>query len=179
MNDSRQIPAFQGNLANLNSLTCEEFVRAVGPMFENSPWIAEATWERLPFTDLKQLHGALMDAVRSAGREMQVKLIRAHPDLAGRAALAGTLTPESNREQAAAGLGQLSAEEILQFQKYNEAYRDRFGFPFVICARLNKKDVMLQGFEARLKNSPAQEIETALGEIGKIAWLRLQDLAAA
>ncbi|MDB6111691.1 MAG: uraD [Pedosphaera sp.] len=160
----------------LNSLAREEFARIVGPVFEHSPWIAEATWADRPFDDSERLHIALMRTVQTAGEEKQVKLIQAHPDLVGRAALAGTLTPESNREQATAGLGQLSPKEIAVFQKYNQAYREKFGFPFVICARLNKKEAILKGFETRLKNTRAQEIRTALDEIGKIAWLRLQDL---
>ncbi len=162
--------------AQLNLLTRDEFVRLVGTVFEHSPWIAETTWAHRPFASLEQLHGALCQTVADAGEEKQVSLIQAHPDLVGRAALAGTLTPESNREQASAGLGQLSEGEIALFQKNNLAYRNRFGFPFVICARLNKKEAILKGFEVRLKNMREQEIKAALEEIGKIAWLRLQDL---
>jgi 2-oxo-4-hydroxy-4-carboxy-5-ureidoimidazoline decarboxylase len=165
-------------LLQLNSMSREEFVRVVGPVFEHSPWIAEAGWDRRPFADLEQLHTALVRVVRDAGEARQVGLIQAHPDLVGRAALAGTLTPESNREQASAGLGKLSPEEIAAFQKNNLAYREKFGFPFVICARLNKKEAILKGFEARLKNSREIEINTALEEIAKIARLRLQDLVA-
>jgi 2-oxo-4-hydroxy-4-carboxy-5-ureidoimidazoline decarboxylase len=163
-------------LAQLNLLTREEFVRLVGPVFEHSPWIAETTWAHRPFASLEQLHVALCRTVAEAREEKHVALILAHPDLVGRAALAGTLTPESNREQASAGLGQLSAEEIALFQTNNQAYRNKFGFPFVICARLNKKEAILKGFEVRLKNTREQEIKAALEEIGKIAWLRLQDL---
>jgi 2-oxo-4-hydroxy-4-carboxy-5-ureidoimidazoline decarboxylase len=163
-------------LAQLNSLTRDEFVRIVGSVFEHSPWIAEAAWEQRPFSSPEQLHEVLCRTVAKAGEEKQVKLIQAHPDLVGRAALAGTLTPESNREQAIAGLGQLSPEEIALFQKNNGAYREKFGFPFVICARLNKKEAILKGFETRLKNTREQEIKAALEEIGKIAHLRLQDI---
>ncbi|MDB6122558.1 MAG: uraD [Pedosphaera sp.] len=162
----------------LNPFSRDEFVRVVGPVFEHSPWIAEETWGRRPFASLEQLHEALNRTVANAGEDKQVKLIQAHPDLVGRAALAGTLTPESNREQASAGLGQLSTEEIALFQKNNGAYREKFGFPFVICARLNKKEAILKGFEMRLKNSREQEIKAALEEISKIARLRLQDLIA-
>src|SRR6266446_6078709 len=158
----------------LNSLSHEEFVRIIGPVFEHSPWIAEVTWPQRPFFSLETLHRALCDTVRNASEEKQLSLIRAHPDLVGRAALAGTLTPESTREQASAGLGALTPEEIAAFQKSNAAYRERFGFPFVICARLNKKEAILSGFRVRLSNSREQEIETALEEIFKIARLRLQ-----
>ena len=106
----------------------------------------------------------------------KLALIRGHPDLVGRAALAGTLTRESTKEQASAGLSQLTAEEIAAFQKYNAAYREKFGFPFVICARLNRKEPILAGFERRLHNSPEQEVAAALDEIFKIAELRLRDL---
>jgi 2-oxo-4-hydroxy-4-carboxy-5-ureidoimidazoline decarboxylase len=165
-------------LPAVNSVGREEFVCIIGPVFEHSPWIAELTWAKRPFTDLEHLHAELMRTTRDSGEERQVKLIQAHPDLVGRAALAGTLTPESNREQASAGLDRLSAEEIIAFQKNNAAYREKFGFPFVICARLNKRDAILNGFETRLKNSRTQEIQAALEEIGKIARLRLQDIIA-
>jgi OHCU decarboxylase len=166
-------------LAQINSLSCEEFVRVIGPVFEHSPWIADAAWPSRPFSNLEQLHKILTGIVRDASEEQQVKLIQAHPDLVGRAALAGTLTPESNREQTSAGLGKLTPEEIALFQKNNHAYREKFGFPFVICARLNKKEAILKGFETRLKNSRELEINAALDEIGKIAWLRLQDIIKA
>jgi OHCU decarboxylase len=163
-------------VSELNQLDRPGFVRMIGPVFEHSPWIAEATWPKKPFTGLEQLHSALCETVNTAGEEKQLALIRAHPDLVGRAALAGTLTRESTGEQASAGLGQLSPQEIQLFQKNNAAYREKFGFPFVICARLNKKEAILAGFERRLKNSPAQEIHAALEEIFKIAELRLRDV---
>jgi OHCU decarboxylase len=163
-------------IEQLNNLELPEFIRVVGPMFEHSPWIAESTWSRRPFANAEQLHKALCHTVREAGQEQQLALIGAHPDLVGRAALAGTLTRESTGEQASAGLNALTPEEIALFQKQNAAYREKFGFPFVICARLNKKEAILAGFERRLKNSPDQEIQAALEEIFKIAELRLKDL---
>ena len=163
-------------LPELNNLDRPGFTRAVGPVFERSPWIAESTWPQRPFDSVQQLHAALCETVRAASPEQKLALIRAHPDLVGRAALAGTLTRESTGEQARAGLNALSTEEIAWFQKQNAAYRAKFGFPFVICARLNKKEAILAGFEKRLQNSPEQEIETALEEIFKIAELRLRDL---
>ena len=162
-------------LTQLNSLSRDEFVRVVGPVFEHSPWIAEAASVKRPFASMEELHRALCHIVTNAGEEKQLALIRAHPDLVGRAALAGTLTPESTREQASARLGTLTPEEIAAFQKSNAAYRKKFGFPFVICARLNRKEAILNGFKIRLNNSREQEIKTALEEISKIAWLRLQD----
>ncbi len=163
-------------LAQLNEAGEAEFIRIVGPVFEHSPWIAAATWPRRPFAEVQHLLGALSETVRQAGEEKQLALIRAHPDLAGRAALAGELTRESAGEQAKAGLNQLTREEMNLFQKQNAAYKDKFDFPFVICARLNKKEAILTGFERRLKNDRSEEIKTALEEICKIAELRLHDL---
>jgi 2-oxo-4-hydroxy-4-carboxy-5-ureidoimidazoline decarboxylase len=166
-------------LAQLNSLSCDEFVRIVGPVFEHSPWIAEAAWPKRPFASVEELHRVLCQTVTDAGEEKQLALIRAHPDLVGRLALAGQLTRESTNEQASAGLGNLTPEEISLFQKNNAAYLEKFGFPFVLCARLNKKEAILDGFKVRLQNSRAQEIQTALREIFKIAELRLRDLTHA
>jgi OHCU decarboxylase len=163
-------------IEQLNKVDLAEFIRIVGPVFEHSPWIAEMTSAKRPFANIEQLHQALCHTARAARHEQQLALIRAHPDLVGRAALAGTLTRESTGEQASAGLNALTPEEIALFQKQNAAYRAKFGFPFVICARLNKKEAILAGFEKRLKNSPEREIQTALEEIFKIAELRLRDL---
>jgi 2-oxo-4-hydroxy-4-carboxy-5-ureidoimidazoline decarboxylase len=164
------------SLAGLNALGRADFLRVIGPVFEHSPWIAELTWTKRPFESTGALHRALCDTVLASDEPRKLTLIRAHPDLAGKAARAGTLTPASTREQASSGLDQLSAEEAALFNKYIREYRERFGFPFVICARQNKKEAMLAGFERRLKNSPEQEIEAALAEIFKIAELRLHDL---
>ena len=166
-------------VAELDSCTRGDFVRLIGPVFEHSPWIAEATWVQRPFGDLETLHRTLCKTVRRAAREEQLTLIRAHPDLVSRAALAGSLTPQSSSEQASAGLDKLTDEEIAYFQSSNRAYRDRFGFPFVICARLNKKEAILRGFRERLQHSREAEVETALEEIYKIAYLRLLDIVAA
>jgi OHCU decarboxylase len=163
-------------ISQVNSLTREGFVSAVGPVFEHSPWIAEMVWAKKPFASLENLRDTLCDTVKNSGEEKQLALIRAHPDLVGRLALAGQLTKESTNEQASAGLDKLSPEEIKLFQKQNAAYKTKFGFPFVICARQNQKAAILAGFEFRLKNSREQEVKTALAEIFKIAELRLRDL---
>jgi 2-oxo-4-hydroxy-4-carboxy-5-ureidoimidazoline decarboxylase len=164
------------SLEGLNGM--EDFVRVLGPVFEHSPWIAEAAWVKRPFASVEDLHRELCQTVRDSGEEKQFALIRAHPDLAGRAAQAGTLTRESTGEQAGAGLNRLSPEDLALFQKQNDAYRKTFGFPFVICARLNQPATILAAFEHRLKNSPERERKTALEEIFKIAELRLRDLIA-
>ena len=161
-------------ISELNQLGQNEFVRVVGPAFEHSPWIAEMAWTKRPFATLENLHRAMCETVKNSGEEEQLVLIRAHPDLVGRVAL----TRESAGEQAVAGLNKLTLKEIAMFTVFNRAYKEKFGFPFVICARLNKKEAMLAGFVQRLKNSRAQEIKTALEEIFKIAELRLRDLIA-
>jgi 2-oxo-4-hydroxy-4-carboxy-5-ureidoimidazoline decarboxylase len=160
------------SMEELNTLSVEEFVRVTGPVFESSPWVAGETADQRPFAGREDLLSALCGTVRAASDDKKLALIRAHPDLAGRLAL----TAESAAEQAAAGLSKLTPEEAALFQKQNEAYRRKFDFPFVICARLNKKDAILEGFARRLQNSREQEINAALEEIYKIAALRLRDL---
>jgi 2-oxo-4-hydroxy-4-carboxy-5-ureidoimidazoline decarboxylase len=172
------MPANRLSISQINALSPDEFTRVFGPVFEHSQWIAEQTAAKRPLAGLEQLHGAMCDVVRTAPLDKQLSLIAAHPDLVGRAALAGTLTKESTTEQASAGLNNLSPQEIALFQKQNAAYRQKFGFPFIICARLNKKDAIIAGFERRLRNTHEQEIKTALEEIFKIADLRLRDLVS-
>jgi 2-oxo-4-hydroxy-4-carboxy-5-ureidoimidazoline decarboxylase len=166
------------SIQQLNSLSRDEFVCIAGPVFEHSPWIAELAWTRKPFTSLENLHAGLCEVVNNSSEEKQLALIRAHPDLVGKLALAGQLTKESTNEQAGAGLNKLPPEEIAIFQKQNAAYQKQFGFPFVICARLNRKEEILAGLERRLNHSREQEIKTALEEVYKIARLRLGDLIA-
>jgi 2-oxo-4-hydroxy-4-carboxy-5-ureidoimidazoline decarboxylase len=156
----------------LNTLERHEFTRLLAPVFEHSPWIAARTVAKRPFADRDEFYSALRETVTKASHDEKLCLIRAHPDLAGDEAL----TRESEAEQTSAGLGQLSDEEKTLFQRYNAEYRKKFGFPFVICARLNKKQAILDAFPMRLENSPEQEMETALQEIFKIAKLRLKDL---
>jgi 2-oxo-4-hydroxy-4-carboxy-5-ureidoimidazoline decarboxylase len=163
-------------LAEINSLDRAAFTVALGHLFEHSPWVADETWARRTFRDAAHLRGALCATMRGASRERQLALIRAHPDLAGRLAQQNQLTAESTREQASAGLGQLSAGELAEFQKLNAAYLARFGFPFIICARLSNKSAILAAMQSRGGNSAAVEFATALGEIEKIAQLRLNDL---
>ena len=160
-------------LEHLNTCDLDEFVRICGPFFENSPWIAHRTYSLRPFDSLDALHRALCETMMSATPEGRLQLIDSHPDLVGQLARQGRLTHASAAEQAAAGLTGLSDQEIEQFDGYNAAYRARFGFPFVICARENRKEAILAAFPVRLRNSREQEIATALAEIAKIARLRL------
>jgi 2-oxo-4-hydroxy-4-carboxy-5-ureidoimidazoline decarboxylase len=159
-------------MTQLNGLSHEEFTGVCGPVFESSPWVAAETAAQRPFADGDALWRALCDRVRAATPERQLELIRAHPDLVGRM----TLTAESRHEQSSAGLDALTPEEIALFRRRNESYRSRFGFPFVLCARLHGKDAILAAFDKRLANSREEEIRAALQEIFKIASLRLRDI---
>ncbi len=165
-------------MSAVNSLTVDDAVELLGGVFEHSPWIVRETWARAPFASVERLHAALCDTLKSAPTDRQLALIRAHPDLVGRAAREGTLTAESTGEQRTAGLGpdDLSADDIARFIGHNAAYAARFGFPFIICARENRKASILDGFERRLGNEDATERTTALTEIERIAWYRLIDL---
>lgn len=163
------------SLAQLNTSDRAAFTAALGQLFEHSPWVAEETWAKRPFASAEALHAGLCRTMQSAPTERQLALIRAHPDLAGRLAQQRKLTAESTREQASAGLLELSAAELAAFTALNDAYKAKFGFPFIICARLNAKAVMVAALQARLTNPPATEFATALAEIEKIARLRLQD----
>jgi 2-oxo-4-hydroxy-4-carboxy-5-ureidoimidazoline decarboxylase len=160
----------------LNGCPPEDFVATVVPVFERSPWIAAAAVERRPFTSRDQLHAVLCAIVQQADEASQVALIRAHPNLVGDLIARAALTAESSTEQAAAGLLDLAPDDIAEFDRYNTAYMARFGFPFVICARQNKKDAILRAFPIRLTHTRDEEITIALREIAEIARLRLADL---
>src|SRR5438477_7623848 len=133
----------------LNAAERDEFTRALAPVFEHSTWIVARAADKRPFADRSELYAALCATVMKASDDEKLSLICAHPDLVGHP----TLTAESKSEQASAGLGNLSPEEVAHFQEYNARYRERFGFPFVICARQNKKQAILDAFPIRLQNS--------------------------
>ncbi|HEX2852407.1 MAG TPA: 2-oxo-4-hydroxy-4-carboxy-5-ureidoimidazoline decarboxylase [Opitutaceae bacterium] len=164
------------SISELNDLDLPAFTAALGHLFEHSPWVAEETWPRRPFRDAVHLHAELCATMRGAIAERQLRLIREHPDLAGRLARENRLTADSSREQASAGLDRMGVEEMATFEEFNAAYRVRFGFPFVICARLKARSEILVAMQARLGNTTEQEFATALTEIEKIAWLRLEEL---
>lgn len=163
-------------LKDINTFDRVAFTAALGHLFEHSPWVAEQTWVKRPFASAGALHAELCAAMRAAPPDRQLALIRAHPDLAGRLARQKKLTAESAREQAGAGLDQLTDAELAEFTRLNETYQAKFGFPFVICARLNAKAAILAAMSARLPNERPAEHDTALAEIEKIAWLRLKDV---
>lgn len=161
--------------AQLNELDQRQFISVCGGCFENSPWIAERAWKSRPFRSLGDLHEKLTAVLAQSSAEEKLSLLRAHPDLVGRLAREGKLTRESSAEQGAAGLATLDPDEVAAFESYNQQYRDEFGFPFIICARENRKEAILQAFPRRLANTRETELAAALGEICKIAQLRLAD----
>jgi 2-oxo-4-hydroxy-4-carboxy-5-ureidoimidazoline decarboxylase len=156
----------------------EAFVATYGPLFEHSPWVAEDAYERGPYADRAALEAGLAETMYAAPRERQVALVRAHPDLAGKAAIDGSLTPDSAREQASAGLDRLSPGEYEALTAANAAYREKFGFPFVICVRDHDKASILAAAQQRLGNDPGTELRTALREIARIAHHRLEAMPA-
>lgn len=163
-------------LAELNALDLQGFVAALGAIFEHSPWIAERAHARHPFADRAALLDAMTDVIARAGEGEKLALLRAHPDLAGKLARAGALTAHSTGEQASAGLDRLSEHEYRRFTALNDAYKARFGFPFIIAVRENTKASILAAFERRLDHDRAQEFDAALTEVAKIARIRLAAL---
>lgn len=141
-------------------------------LFEHSPWVEQRADARAPSGDR---HADLMAIVAAATPDEQLALIRAHPELAGKAAIDGTLTDASAAEQAGAGLDRLTPAEYTRFHALNAAYAERFGFPFIICVRLADKAGILAAMQTRLTNDRDTEIAAALAQIGEIVRLRLAD----
>ncbi len=166
-------------LSWLNEATGPDFVAAVGFVFEGSPRFAARAWALRPFTSVEHLHSTLWEEVDQASGSAQMALIRAPPDLAGKTAIAGDLTTDSQREQSSADLDRLTPEQFETFNRLNAAYRERFGFPFIICVREHSRESILTSFEARMAHDQAEERATALNEIRKIARLRLFDAVRA
>jgi 2-oxo-4-hydroxy-4-carboxy-5-ureidoimidazoline decarboxylase len=152
-------------------VTRAEFIARYAELFEHSPWVVERAADAQPFADL---HAGLMAAVADATTDEQLALIRAHPELAGKAAIDKTLTDASTSEQASAGLDRLTRQEFDLFHARNAAYRDKFAFPFIICVRKTNKAGILAAMESRLANDRDTEFATALHEIGEIVRLRLE-----
>ena len=153
----------------------QDFISKYGGVYEHSPWVAESVAaDAADVDDIDGLAALMVDCVDNAAPEKQLALIRAHPDLAGKAQVAGELTPDSTDEQASAGLDQCSKVEYERFQALNDAYKEKFGFPFVMAVRGNSRTEILEAFSDRLRNDYDVEFETALAEIHKIARLRLE-----
>jgi 2-oxo-4-hydroxy-4-carboxy-5-ureidoimidazoline decarboxylase len=160
-------------------LTREEFVERFGSVYEHSPWIAERVWDSghdATLDGIEALHQRMADTFLAASAEEQLGVIKAHPDLAGRAAVRGELTESSSAEQAGAGLDQCSAEEFHRFTRLNEAYQAKFGFPFIMAVKGSNRHQILKAFEERIDNSPSEEFVRALAEINRIALFRLQQM---
>lgn len=163
-------------LDQLNSLNQADFTTTLGSIFEHSPWIAESAWLQRPFVDANALLAAMCGVLVVSGVAAQLKLIRAHPELAGRAAIAGELTDASTREQSGAGLNLCTPEEFAELTRLNAAYNERFGFPFILAVRGHTRASIIANMRERLGNEPEQEVATALTQIERIASLRLCDL---
>lgn len=166
-------------VAALSALDRDAFVRALDGIFEHSPWVADAAWTARPFATREALLAALVAAMRAAPASSQLALIRAHPELAGRAAVRGTLTAESRGEQAGAGLDACSPEEFERLQELNADYANKFGFPFILAVRGSTRAEIIARFGERLAHSPAAEFDEALTQIARIAALRLADRVSA
>ncbi|WCT73724.1 2-oxo-4-hydroxy-4-carboxy-5-ureidoimidazoline decarboxylase [Sphingomonas naphthae] len=162
----------------VNNLDEAGFVAAFGFLFEHSPWIVAEAAGRRPFGDFAAMHESLMAVVADASPEARLALVRAHPELAGKAAIDRTLTAESTAEQASAGLDRLTQAEYDRFHALNAAYGARFGFPFIICVRLTDKAGILTAMERRLAHDSDTELAEAIAQIGEIVRLRLDDRVA-
>jgi 2-oxo-4-hydroxy-4-carboxy-5-ureidoimidazoline decarboxylase len=160
-------------LHSLNATDKAGFAAALGDIYEHAPWVAQAVHEKRPFASLAALHEAMTAVVRAAPAEQRTALLKGHPDLAGKAARAGGMTSDSKAEQASAGLDRLTEAEFKEFHRLNNAYREKFGIPFIVCVRRHSKDSILHEFSRRLHNNATTETKTALTEVFRIAALRL------
>jgi 2-oxo-4-hydroxy-4-carboxy-5-ureidoimidazoline decarboxylase len=165
--------------ADLNNKSRDEFVAALANIFEHSPWIAEQVATQRPFAGVNALFAAMKAAVERAPAELQLALIKAHPDLADKTQRAAGLTAESDAEQNSAGLDRLSDAEYEAFERVNNAYRSKFGFPYIVSVRRHTKDSILRDFERRLPNDVPAEMQRSIEEICRIAALRLDQLVTA
>jgi 2-oxo-4-hydroxy-4-carboxy-5-ureidoimidazoline decarboxylase len=163
-------------LAQVNAMPSADFLAAFGGVFEHSPWIAERALGARPFASVDALHAAMINAVKHASLDEQLALLRAHPELAGKEAQAGTMTGDSTLEQGTAGLNALSREELARIADLNRRYREKFGFPFIIAVRRHTKDGIFREFERRLAQAPEAELVACLEQVFVITRLRLEGL---
>ena len=153
----------------------EAFMIAFGHLYEHSPWVAERAWTQGPWSSEDALLSAFQTTIAEASPDEQMTLLRAHPQLADKVAMAKGLTPDSAAEQAGAGLDKLTEEEFTEFHSLNFGYAERFGFPFIICVRLHDKASILEAMRQRLSHSQEVEFAEALHQVGLISGLRLND----
>jgi len=156
----------------LNSLDRENFVATIGWVFEDSPWVAQRAWVSRPFASVEALHGAMVDQVERATPEEQLDLLRAHPDLGTKA----RVSEASTAEQAGAGLDQLTPEEFELLHGLNQAYRDKFGFPFLFAVKGSSKHDILDALERRVQSSREEEYRVALAQVYRIARFRIESV---
>ena len=162
-------------LASLNRADAAGFAAALSGVFEHAPWVVEAVAGQRPFADTAHLHSALIGVLRALPEPALVDFLCLHPELAGDAARAGTMTDDSQREQAGLALGRLPPAQAARWDAMNAAYRARFGFPFILCIRRHTLASASAAFEARLNRSRTQELDAALDEITAISALRLAE----
>ncbi len=164
-------------LDEINALDRGSFVAALGAIYEHSPWVADHAHASGPFASLDALAEAMIDAVRNAPHNEQLALLRAHPELAGQAAVAGTLAALSASEQRGAGLAACSPAEFARLRELNAAYSARFGFPFILAIKGHTRASIIAAFEQRLAHTPTAEFAEALRQVARIARFRLEALA--
>lgn len=162
------------DLATVNKMDQAAFTEALGGIFEKSPWVAEAAWSSRPFASVDDLHQKMVAVVKYANIDQQLKLLRSHPDLAGKEAQAGEMTASSVAEQASAGLNALSKEEMATLARYNAEYKKKFGFPFMIAVRNHTKLGIFNLFKQRLGNDTVTELGNALQQVYNITRIRLE-----
>jgi OHCU decarboxylase len=165
------------NLPQVNGLTLAQFVARFGGVFEHSPWVAERAWPARPFDSIDRLHASMVQAVAEASREEQLTLVRAHPELAGREAAKGGLTPDSSSEQGRLGFLSLDRSHVERMAELNRRYRQRFGFPCIVALRLHaNRESVMAAMLRRLGNTEQAELAAALEQIGHIARGRLDKI---
>lgn len=163
------------SLNELNAMSSADFTARLSAIFEHSSWIAERTAAQRPFASVNALHQAMAGTVRSASQDERLRLIRAHPELAGKAAVCGELTDQSTQEQKGAGLDQCSPDEFERMQELNHQYNEKFGFPFVMAVKGHDRGSILQHFAQRLENQREVEAAECIEEIIRIGGYRLVD----
>ena len=159
-------------ISQLNALGLNDFVDQVGWIFENSSWVARRVWKHRPFGSMEDLHKRMTAEVAAASTAEKLALLRAHPDLGTRA----KISQSSTREQASAGLDQLTPVEFARLHQYNETYKGKFGFPFLFAVKGSSKLRVIQALESRLQATPEDEFQEALQQVYKIARFRLEDM---
>jgi 2-oxo-4-hydroxy-4-carboxy-5-ureidoimidazoline decarboxylase len=167
------VAAAEPDVNAINSMDRAAFVQKFGGIFEKSPWVAEKAWEKRPFASIDDLHAAMVNVVKYAPVPNQLALLQSHPDLAGKEAQSGAMTASSVSEQASAGLNALSKAEMVQITELNAAYKQKFGFPFIIAVRMHTREGIFFEFNRRLQNETQAEFANDLQNVYAITRLRL------